>query len=300
METSVLVLATMKIRLADNLLKKLSELGQAIDIDRQFQVFDGGIVGIVNDQSEEDSEDERQGTRRSAAGSRQGAAGPRRSAGEARARIGLLDQQVVQLAGLEDLWRAYPTDLIEGDHGLWIIVKSNPLGDGGPQVTFVLGYPYSSEIEPRAWAFWRLGEFPKFVGPRHTNFPDASICAFGPGDWERSDGVISLVDYYSTWLIRQLYLHHFGSWPGKQHGASALYRRTEFSADEWCGCGSGKRYGECHQEADCLLPDEEARDEHRGIFGSDYCARKPPRSIMKFARSGFKKLPSFKHAYEGR
>lgn len=39
----------MKIRLADHLLKKLSELGQAIDIDRQFQVFDDGVVGIVND-----------------------------------------------------------------------------------------------------------------------------------------------------------------------------------------------------------------------------------------------------------
>ncbi len=207
---------------------------------------------------------------------------------------------MVQLAGLEDLWRAYPTDFLDGDHGLWIIVKSNPLGDDGPQVTFVLGYPYTSNVEPRAWAFWKLGEFPKFVGPRHTNFPDASICAFGPNDWDRSDGVAALVDFYSTWLVRQLYLQHFGRWPGRQHGASALYRRTEFSFDEWCACGSGKRYGECHEQADKLMSDEEARQEHRQVFKSDYGSRRPPKSLMKFVRSNFKKPPAFRDVFEGR
>jgi hypothetical protein len=290
----------MKTRLADHLLKKLSELGQAIDIDRQFQVFDDGEVGIVNDLTEKESEDERQGTRGSATGSRQGAAGSRRPTGEARARLGLIDQQVVQLARLEDLWRAYPTDFVLGDHGLWIIVKSRPLGHAGPQVTFVIGYPHATEIEPKAWAFWKLGEFPKFVGPRHTNFPDASICAFGPDDWERSDGVVALVDFYSTWLIRQLYFQNFGRWPGKQHGASPLYRRTEFLPEEWCGCGSGERYGGCHQVADALLSDEAAAAEHRKVMGSDYGPRRPPKSIMQFARSGFKKVPAFRDAFEGR
>lgn len=290
----------MKIRLADHLLNKLSELGQAIDIDRQFQVFDDGEVGIVNDRIAKESEDERQGTRGSATGSRQGAAGSRRSAGEARARLGLLDPQVVQLACLEELCRAYPTDIISGDQGLWIIVKSSPLGNDGPQVTLVLGYPYSAEIEPRAWAFWKLGEFPKFVGPRHTNFPDASICAFGPGDWKRADGVVALVDFHSTWLVRQLYFQNFGRWPGRQHGASPLYRRAEFSPEEWCGCGSGKRYGECHLRADALLSDEAARAEHRKVMGSEYGPRKPPKSIMRFVRSGFKKVPAFRDAFEGR
>jgi hypothetical protein len=290
----------MKIRLADHLLKELSELGQAIDIDRQFLVFDDGRVGIVNDQTEKESENERQGTRGSATGPRQGATGSRRSAGEAWSRLGHLDPQMVQLARLEELWRAYPTDFIPGDHGLWIIVKSSPLGNDGPQVTLVLGYPYSAEIEPRAWAFWKLGEFPKFVGPRHTNFPDASICAFGPGDWDRAQGVVALVDFYSTWLIRQLYFHIFGRWPGRQHGASPLYRRIEFTAEEWCGCQSGKRYGECHQAADALLSVEAAAAEHRKVMGSDYGPRKPPKPIMQFARSGFKRVPAFRDAFEGR
>jgi hypothetical protein len=198
------------------------------------------------------------------------------------------------------LWGAYPTQFVEGDHGLWIIVKSHPLGPDGPQGTIVLGYPFTDKVEPRAWAFWKLGEFPKFVGPRHTNFPDASICAFGPGDWDRSHGVAALVDFYSTWLVRQLYFEHFGRWPGRQHGATALYRRTEFSSDEWCGCNSGKRYGECHETADRQLSEEEARDERRREFKSDYGPRKPPKSLMKFVRSNFKKIPTFRDVFQGR
>lgn len=292
----------MKTRVADTQLQNLSELGQAIDIDRQLTVFDGGEVGIVEDLDEKVTDDERQGARGSATGSWQGTeAGSRRAPGEA-ARFGGLDQQVVQLAGLEDLWASYPTVIKEGDHGLWIVVTSKPLGTDGPQVTFVLGYPYSPKVDPRAWAFWKVGDFPKFIGPRHTNFPDASICAYGPDDgaWSRTDGVVALVDLYSTWVVRQLYLQHFGRWPGKQHGATALYRRTEFRSDEWCGCGSGARYGECHEELDRALSDAEACAEHVKTMGSEYGPRKPPKSVMKFVRSGFTKIPSFRDAFENR
>ncbi len=290
----------MKIRLAHDLKARLSKIGEAIDIDRQFQVFDNGVVGIVENETEKESSNESEGTRGPAAGSRQGAEGSRRSSGEAGARLRGIDDQVVRLAGLEDLVRAYPVEIIEGDHGLWIIVQSSPLGSDGPQVTFIIAYPYSEKTEPKAWGFWKLGSFPKFIGPRHTNFPDASVCAFGPGDWQRADGIVALVDFYSTWVIRHLYLQHFGRWPGRQHGLSALYRRTEFSPDEWCGCNSGKRYRECHMLTDHKLSDEEAADEHRKIFLGDYRDRKPPISVMKFARSGFKKIPTFKDAYSAR
>jgi len=290
----------MTTHLSEHLVHKLSELGEAIDINRQFQVFDDGVVGIVKDQTERQNQNEQQRTGGSAAGSRQRPAGPRRSTGEARPRLGGRRAQTVQLAGLEDLWSAYPTQIIEGDHGLWIIVKSTPLGHDGPQVTFLIAYPYAEQFEPRAWAFWKLGDFPKFIGPRHTNFPNASICAFGPDDWKRSHGLVALVDFYSTWVVRQLYYHRFRRWPGKQHGASALYRRTEFAPEEWCGCGSEKRYWECHEREDKALSDEEAVLDHRQKFGSDYCQRKPPKSVLKFVRSGFKKLPSFKDAYENR
>lgn len=289
----------MKIRLADSLLQKLSELGQAIDIDRQAIVFDGGEVGIIgNEQKENESESE--GTRGSSAGSREWAeAGSWRAAGEA-SRIGRIDEQAAGVEGLDNLSSAYPAIIKFSNDGLWIIVMSKPLGRGGPQVTFVVAYPYLAKVEPRAWGFWKLGEFPKFIGPRHTNFPDASICAFGPDDgaWKRADGVVALLDLYSTWVIRQLYFQHFDRWPGRQHGASALYRRTEFSSEEWCGCGSGLRYGQCHEVSDKLLSEDEAREQHRQKLGSDYGPRKPPKSVIKFIRSGWSKIPSLKDAYE--
>lgn len=291
----------MKIRLADHLMKKLSQLGTAIDIDRQFQVFDEGVVGIINAEPEKENGSERQGTRGPPAGSREGSSGPWWSPGEAGTRLRQLQQQqVVQLAGLSELFKAYSGQIIEGDHGLWIIVKSYPLGTDGPQATFVIAYPFSFAIQPRGWAFWKLGSFPKWIGPRHTNFPDASICAFGPGDWERKDGLVSLVDFYSTWLIRQLYFQEFGRWPGRQHGLTALYRRTEFSSDEWCGCGRAKRYGECCFEADALVSEEDARTEHKRIMGADYTERRPPPSLIKFVRSDFKTVPAFKDIFEGR
>lgn len=264
-------------------------------------VVGAGRVVLSDDLERMEKNDESQGTRGSAAGSRQGSAGPRRAAGEA-ARLGGLDEQVVRLAGLEDLWKAYPTSIMEGDHGLWITVTSKPLGNDGPQAIFVVACPHGAKYEPRAWAFWKLGDFPKFIGPRHTNFPDASICAFGPQDgaWERSDGLVPLIDLYSTWVARQLYLQHFERWPGRQHGASALYRRTEFRPEEWCGCGSDLRYANCHQPADESLSDDDAAEEHRRIFGSDYGPRSVPKSVKKFVRSAFRKVPAFKDAYECR
>ena len=295
----------MKFRLTKAQLAHLRTVGEALDNDVFPHVFRDGFVALAAPEdapSKEQADVERERARGSAAGSWSRAeAGSRRTPGEtAPVRSGT--EQTVRVPVLEELYASYPTQFIEGDHGLWIIVTSYPLGRDGPQVTFVLAYPASDKVPPRAWAFWKLGDFPKFVGPRHTNFPDASICAFGPDDgtWARADRLVALVDLYSTWVFRHLYLQQFGRWPGQQYGLTALYRRSEFSPVEWCGCGSGKRYGKCHQAADNLLADEEAREEHRRILGSDYCARKPPRSVMKFVRSGFKKAPTFKDAYEAR
>lgn len=295
----------MKFRLTEAQLAHLRTVGEALDNDVFPHVFRDGFVALPAPKdapSMEQENVERQRARGSATGSRTWAeAGSRGTSGEtASVRSG--PEQAVQVPLLEELYSSYPTQFIESDHGLWIIVTSYPLGRDGPQVTFVLAYPGSEKVPPRAWAFWKLGDFPKFIGPRHTNFPDASICAFGPDDgtWSRADGLVALVDLYSTWSLRHLYLQHFGRWPGQQYGLTALYRRTEFSSMEWCGCGSGKRYGECHQAEDQALSDEEVRHEHRRILGADYCVRKPPKSVMRFIRSGFKNVPTFREAFENR
>lgn len=295
----------MNCRLTEAQLAHLRTVGEALDNDVFPHVFRHGFVALAgpeNAPSMEQEDVEQQRARGSATGSRTRAeAGSRRTPGET-APFGGRTEQAVRVPLLEELQSSYPTQCIQGDHGLWIIVTSSPLGHGGPQVTFVLAYPHSENVPPRAWAFWKLGDFPKFIGPRHTNFPDASVCAFGPDDgtWTRADGLVALADLYSTWALRHLYLQHFGRWPGQQYGLTALYRRTEFSSGEWCGCGSGKRYGECHEAADRELSDEAAQEEHRRILGADYCARRPPKSVMKFVRSNFKRAPAFRDAYEGR
>ena len=295
----------MNFRLTEKQLAHLRTVGEAIDNDVFPHVFQNGLVALAAPEvasSMEQANGERERPRGSAAGSwPRPETGPRRTPGET-APVWSGGKQATRVPVLEELYASYSTQFIEGDHGLWVIVTSTPLGQDGPHVTFVIAYPYSEKGPPRAWAFWKLGGFPKFIGPRHTNFPDASICAFVPDDgtWSRADGLVALVDLYSTWVLRHLYFEQFAQWPGQQHGLTALYRRSEFSAAEWCGCGSGYRYGQCHQAADKLLPDEDAGDEHRRILGSDYCCRKPPKSIMRFVRSGFRKAPLFRDVFENR
>lgn len=295
----------MNFRLTEDQLAHLRTVGEALDNNVFPFVFQGGFVALAapeDFQSMEQANAERQRTRGSPTGSwARTEAGSRRASGEA-APVRCGHQQAVRASVLEELHVAYPTQFVEGDHGLWVIVTSTPLGPFAPQATFVIAYPYSENVPPRAWGFWKLGDFPKFIGPRHTNFPDASICAFVPDDatWSRANGLVALADLYSTWVVRHLFLAHFGKWPGQQHGPTALYRRTEFFADEWCGCGSGKRYGNCHELDDKRLSEEDAREDHRRVMGSEYCARRPPKSVMRFVRSRFTKVPSFRDVYEGR
>jgi hypothetical protein len=294
----------MNFRLTQAQLAHLRTVGEALDKDVFPHVFQEGFVALApleDAPSKEQADGERQRARgpstRSWTGTEAGSG--RTSSQTASVRSG--HQQPVRPPVLEELHIAYPTQFIEGDHGLWIVVTGYPLGTDGPQVTFVVAYPYADTVAPKAWGYSKLGDFPKFIGPRHTNFPDASICAFVPNEatWRRADGIVALIDLYSTWAFRHLYFEHFGRWPGQQHGPSALYRRTEFRSDEWCGCGSGLRYAACHEAADALLSEEEAREEHRRVMGADYSDRRPPRCVSKFVRSRFKKVPAFKHAYGG-
>lgn len=292
----------MKISLAAQQLEKLAMLGQAIDVGHLTEVFDGGRVEVLELNGKEVNDNEqRQRTGGPATGTRQGSQGAWRASGES-GTVGIGSEEVVQLAELDSLRQAYPSQIIQGDYGLWVIVKAKPLGDDGPQVTFVIALPHDRRIDVKSWGFWKLGEFPKPIGPRHTNFPDQSICAFVPDDqtWTRDMGILALVDLYSTWVIRQLFFQNFGRWPGDQIGASALYRRLEFSNDEWCGCGSGEKYGECHAKSDRSMTDAEAEAEHLSVFKLPYVRRKVPISIQRFVRSGFAKIPTFQLAYQGR
>jgi hypothetical protein len=110
----------------------------------------------------------------------------------------------------------------------------------------------------KAWAFWDQGPFvaPWWIGPRHTNFNDGSICAFDRNHesaWRFGGSLRQLVDYFTLWTIRHLHLRTFGKWPGMQSVPEALrYERVlEFSPDELCGCGNSRtKYRDCCQRQD--------------------------------------------------
>jgi hypothetical protein len=146
-----------------------------------------------------------------------------------------------------------------------------------------------------------LSPFPRAVGPRHTNFPDASICAFTDEDdaWRPGDNPKILLNLYAEWLVGQLFLSLESYWPGRQAGLDATYRTLEFTDQDWCDCGSEKRYGTCHRAIDQL---EVARLKAAGKY-VPLPDRIVPPTIAKFASSRWKKLPDMGklqlHPYEG-
>lgn len=103
--------------------------------------------------------------------------------------------------------------------------------------------------EPKAWGFWSNGSW---IGPRHTNFGDASICCLHVPDrtWTTDDPLVSLLDLYTLWAVRHLYMATFGRWPGRQVATLRFQRLTEILDHELCGCGSAIHYVDCCKEED--------------------------------------------------
>jgi hypothetical protein len=293
----------MAVSLTADVQMQLEKLGLAIDVKVPVSAFCGGRVGLNSDFESEVISDVTQGqARRSAARSWQG---QRSSRGQ---RWGTTCSQhhfgadaVEQAFGAQFrlLAQHYEALATEDEHGLWVSVRAHPLGTGGPQVHFLIGLPLNSEILPRAWAFERIGPNAAPLELRHTNFPDASICAFTPDDgaWKAEDGILALVDLYSVWIIKKWHFETFGWWPGPQYGGCALYRRLEFQGREWCGCRSGLRYAECHKEADLLVNDAFARNEFKQLFKVDYESRMVPEPLLDAAISRWRKLPSLRSVF---
>lgn len=283
----------MKIRLADHLVQKLSEIGQAIDIDQPTFVFDGGEVGIVKNLDDKEEQNEREGTRGSAAGSRQGATGSRRSPCEAGNPVGsiwpewLIDDNVTLLLG------SYPGSRVTNDaNGAWLGVPINPLGTTGPRALLVIAIPKSRGIHPRCWAFWVESIGLRWVGPRHTNYPYGDACAFPQfkGHWARSDGIRLYVDIHAEWLIRQLHHLVFRRWVGRQMAPFALYALNQFTSVEQCHCANGRPYGGCCQVKDFGEYRADPTRQLRLAFDFTQCrwfnGQSPPPEILKFAMGG--------------
>lgn len=201
------------------------------------------------------------------------------------------------------LVEAYPTlRTFPDDDGMWLLARSSIISGLARETTFLVALPYRSGAGPRAWAFWTASGRSTWIGPRHTNFQDGSICAFSPEDGAWSDGgdLRTLLDLYSVWTLRHLHLEVFGRWPGRQYGlygadprVQAYYRQKECEDDELCGCGSEtRRYAECCKPSDLQWNVLELMSLFIRQIEGGFSSRRPPASVVGFieGRSALPKI----------
>jgi hypothetical protein len=140
----------------------------------------------------------------------------------------------------------------------------------------------------RTWAFWTgLITTAAWIGPRHTNFPDGSVCAFEPADgtWAFGDSLVDLMDLYTVWVLRHLHLQTVGRWPGYQSVRLPYERILELRPDEFCGCEqSHLLYGGCCRNTD--LARDRMADAMNFFFFSQGRLREPPASVLRFVHEG--------------
>lgn len=194
----------------------------------------------------------------------------------------LRDKIVNELTAVQ---QAYPgaQHWLDND-GMWLIVESSLLPGLSHKAIFVVAIRFADALV-RGWGFWGTEAIGyEWIGPRHTNFPDGSICAFEPtdGTWTAGDPLVVLLDLYTLWAVRHLHLRIFGRWPGHQAVRHPYERILELRADEYCGCGKLQLYGKCCRDADV------ARNQIQAalLFTADMRGglRCPPTSILAFLR----------------
>lgn len=284
-----------KVKFSSNALNDLRFLGGEIDAERQLSVFDGGLVGPIDGQKSKVSDAAQSYPRdRSATRPRKRSKSRAwsRSTGQAKP-----FRSDAHEAAFGDQFRTlalhYQALAFEDRNGLWVAVKTRPLGLGGPPAFLLIGVPFDKAITPRGWAFNWIGEAATLFPLKHTNFPDASICAFTKesGAWEHIDGLTALVDHFSLWVVKSWHRTHLNWWPGPQIGVTAYYRIREFQPNEWCGCNSGRQYRDCHEIPDRVVPRRVAEIEFVQRFGSRYEDRRAPAGVLKAAKTRWRILP---------
>lgn len=268
-------------------METLKEIGRQLDRNIFPFVKNGGIV-VPNTTSDlslnlgEDNKNERQRKRRPTTQSWQRPAGRQRTPHQTASVVSayLKDQCEKDLISVKE---AYPnTQVWRQENGLWLRTESSLLPDYWRKAVFFTGISFRWPFIVRSWGFWVGGMqgSPIWIGPRHTNFPDGSICAFEPSDetWSFKDPIVALLDIYTLWAVRHLHLDFFGRWPGYQVAHHAYERILEIRGDEHCGCGSSELYEKCCQKKDLnrdLVADAVA-------FRFLNKERKPPDDVSKF------------------
>lgn len=280
-----------------NNLDILKKIGQQLDKDIFPCVVNGGIVmpseATVSTLTwAKEQEDEKSRTRRPEAGSwtrtpRWQRTPDRDRASDHTASLISPDLKAKYERELMEVQEAYPHARVWlQEEGLWLLIESSLLPGLWQKAVFLIGIPFVRTLTVRAWGFW-LGipfTYPIWIGPRHTNYPDGSVCAFEPNDgtWRIGDPIIPLLDIYTLWALRHLHLQTFDRWPGRQVVHHPYERLIELKGNDYCGCGSHRFYGECCRPSDLdknLI--SSAAEFARRTGGGE---RKPPAAVLAFIR----------------
>lgn len=281
----------------DAALQRLAEIGDAMDRGDYPRIGANGSVAPGPDRSpsknlpgEKGNHVARQGEPAGSGGSEAGQGqGPARpgSPGTEGAQAQLLRQPGLTRSVRNDLEEAFAEHHLVGlrvaSPVVWLLLEVHPLPPLPDQALLLVCYPLSQNDEPRSWAWWHTGVW---IGPRHTNFPDGSICSHAKTDgvWSPGDPLLPLLDLYAVWVLRHLHLRHLGRWPGHQDVKVAYERVHELRPDELCGCGSEMRYSECHQSEDEARKPHELYFEFVRAFGVTSYARRPPAEAYRELR----------------
>lgn len=275
----------------------LQKIGHQLDHQIFPRIKNGGIVmpselavshstlgmEISNDYTERQRRSETRPRKRAAG--RQGSAG-RSWPSRQTAPVVCTSLQAQYEDELDAVYEAYPgTQIWREEEGVWLLTESSLLPGFEQRALFLVGISFANAIV-RGWGFWRIClANPTWIGPRHTNFPDGSICAFEPADgtWVIGDPIVELLDLYTLWALRHLHLQVFGRWPGHQAVRHPYERILELKGDEHCGCGkSDKLYGECCRDND--LARNRVADAVNFLLRYSGGLRQPPSSVVRFVR----------------
>src|SRR5260221_12109664 len=94
---------------------------------------------------------------------------------------------------LDDLSEAYPgLRLWQQNDGIWLRTESSVIPNLQCVAIFFTGISYPTGMI-RSWGFWKHPlASAKWIGPRHTNFPYGSLCAFELSDqtWVAGDYLV--------------------------------------------------------------------------------------------------------------
>lgn len=253
---------------------------------------------------------ERQSERRPATGSRERTARRSRAASRPRpsgkaTRLGSCYLEAAYEAQMRDLEVAYPGSHIwREEKGMWLLIQSKIINGLERRATFLIAVPYFENHWPRCWAFWSHDSLHEWIGPRHTNFPDGSACAFAPQNnvWMPGGNLVELVDLYTVWAFRHLYYEIHKQWPGPQFANSRLYRLWEFQDDELCSCEHGLTYAQCCKPRDVVQfaqdPKALGAEFLRASGGCNFQDRMPPVAVTDFLNSKADNPPSISDIFE--